>query len=69
VCRVTPQNASNPTYRDYFWIIQDHGMLNKDYPYGLCTGRRPWRSFESALDAAWLFDFLPGFIPTKYWKL
>ena len=39
VCRVTPQNASNPTYRDYFWIILDLGMLNKDYPHGLCTAR------------------------------
>jgi hypothetical protein len=52
VCRVTPQKASNPTYRDFFWIILDHGMLNKDYHHGLCTGWRPWRSFESALDAA-----------------
>ncbi|MEC7213959.1 MAG: hypothetical protein VXW26_06045 [SAR324 cluster bacterium] len=37
ICRVTPQKASNPTYRDYFWIIPDHGLLNKDYPHGLCT--------------------------------
>jgi len=46
------KNAANPTYRDYLWIILDHGLLNKDYPHGLCTGRKPKRSYESALDAA-----------------
>ena len=55
MCRVTPQKASNPTYRDYFWIIPDHGMLNKDYPHGLCTAG----GHKEVLKVLWmLLDYL-----------